>query len=106
MAARLGRPRPQRNAPSGELLRPHRVDGDRPLGGLATAASGATLGLFVRSTFTIEGLLTERPKSGALIDAAIAAAALLGSLAMLGHGIGFTRPESKLDVLGGTLAAC
>ena len=76
------------------------------MGGLAAAAYGATLGLIVRSTVTVEGLITERPKWRALVDAAIAAAALLGSLAMLGHGIGFTRPESKLDVLGGVLAAC
>jgi signal transduction histidine kinase len=46
-----------------------------------------------------------RPRSAALTDVAIAAAALAGSLAILGHGIGAPRPGSELDLLGAVVAA-
>jgi signal transduction histidine kinase len=45
-----------------------------------------------------------RPRSAALTDVAIAAAALAGSLAILGHGIGATRPGSELDLLAAAIA--
>lgn len=46
-----------------------------------------------------------RSRSEALIDLAIAAAALAGSLAIFSHGIGATRPGSELDLRGVLLAA-
>ena len=46
-----------------------------------------------------------RSRSEALIDLAIATAALAGSLAILSHGIGATRPGSELDLRGAALAA-
>ncbi len=59
------------------------------------------------STATAHRLFAARPRSGALVDGAIAAAALGGSLALLVHGgIGGSRAGSGLDVLGGTLAVC
>jgi hypothetical protein len=53
-------------------------------------------------------LFAARPRSEALIGVAIAAAALVGSLAQLSHGgIGGSAPESgELDWTGGVLAAC
>jgi signal transduction histidine kinase len=59
----------------------------------------------VQSTATAHRLIAARPRSGALVDVVIAAAALAGSLAMLGHGIGASRPGSELGLLGGALAA-
>lgn len=41
-----------------------------------------------------------------LVDVAIAAVALVGSLTLLRHGIGSSRNGSQLDLLGGTLVAC
>ncbi len=61
----------------------------------------------MQSTVTAHRLFAARPRSGALVDVAIAAAALGGSLAFLFHGgIGVSRPGSELDLLGGTLAVC
>jgi signal transduction histidine kinase len=49
-----------------------------------------------------------RPRSGRLLDVAISAAALVGSLAQLSHGgvEGAPTGPSELDWLGGVLAAC
>jgi hypothetical protein len=61
----------------------------------------------VQPTATVHRLFAARPRSGALVDVAVAAAALGGSLALLFHGgIGASRPGSELDLLGGTLVAC
>jgi signal transduction histidine kinase len=53
-------------------------------------------------------LFATRPRSGALIDAAIAAAALAGSLAQLSHGgiAGSQTGPGELDWASGALAAC
>jgi len=91
----------------GELLRPHRVEGDHPPGGLAVAAVELRSRGFVQSTSTAHRLFAGRPRSGGFVEIAIAVAALGGSLAILSHGgSGPSRPESQLDLLGGTLAAC
>ncbi|HEV8579510.1 MAG TPA: histidine kinase [Thermoanaerobaculia bacterium] len=60
------------------------------------------------TTATAPRLLAARPGSGALLDVAIAAAMLAGSLVLLAHGdIGASRPWSgELDQLGILLAAC
>lgn len=64
--------------------------------------------MFVSSTATVHRLFVTRPRSGALLDAAIAAVALAGSLALISHrGIpGSTGGGAALDVLGILLAAC
>ena len=60
-----------------------------------------------QSTAPAHRLFAARSRSGALLDVAIAAAALGGSLALLRHGgFGASRPGSELDLLSGTLAAC
>jgi signal transduction histidine kinase len=53
-------------------------------------------------------LFATRPRSGALVDVAIAVAAFVGSLAMLTrHGLSSLQPGPRdLDWLGGALAAC
>ncbi len=60
------------------------------------------------STATAHRLLAARPGSAALLDAAIAAAALAGTLALIRHGgVAPTRPGSgSLDLVGVVLAAC
>jgi signal transduction histidine kinase len=63
------------------------------------------------STLTAPRRLAARPSSGALLDAAVAAVALAGSLALLRLGaigaIGPSRPGSReLDLVGVVLAAC
>jgi signal transduction histidine kinase len=61
------------------------------------------------STATANRRLSVRPSSGALIDIAIAAGALVGSLALLSShgGIAPSRPGSReLDLIGIALAAC
>jgi signal transduction histidine kinase len=63
----------------------------------------------VSSAATAHRLLATRPRSGALVDVAIAALALAGSLAQLSHGgiAGFSQPGSgELDWTAGVLAAC
>ncbi len=61
----------------------------------------------MQSTATTHRLLVARPRSGTLVDVAIAAVALAGSLALLFHGgIDPSHRESHLDLLSGTLAAC
>jgi signal transduction histidine kinase len=64
--------------------------------------------VFLSSTSTAHRRLAAGPSSGALLDVAVAAAALAGSLAVLRHGgIGPSRPGSReLDLLGVALAAC
>ncbi len=64
--------------------------------------------MFMSSTSTARRRLAARPSSGALLDLAIAAAALAGSLALLRHGgVGPSRPGSReLDLVGVVLAAC
>ncbi|MGH9013580.1 MAG: sensor histidine kinase [Acidimicrobiia bacterium] len=50
-----------------------------------------------------------RPRSGALVGAATAAATLAGSLALLAHGVGFGASEpgaGELDWISGLLTAC
>ncbi|MDQ3533581.1 MAG: hypothetical protein M3456_14680, partial [Actinomycetota bacterium] len=63
---------------------------------------------FMSSTATAHRLSAARRSSGALLDVAIAAAALAGSLALLSHGgIDASRPGSgELDLVGVVLAAC
>lgn len=60
------------------------------------------------STATAHRLFAARPRSGALLDVAVAGAMLAGSLALLRHGgIGPSRPGSgELDLIGVVLAAC
>jgi signal transduction histidine kinase len=60
------------------------------------------------STSTGHRRFAARPSSGALLDVAVAVAALAGSLALLRHGgIGPARPGSReLDLIGVVLAAC
>jgi signal transduction histidine kinase len=61
------------------------------------------------STSTATRRLSVRPSSGTLIDVAIAAGALVGSLALLSShgGIAPSRPSSReLDLIGAALAAC
>jgi signal transduction histidine kinase len=62
----------------------------------------------VSSTTTAHRLFAARPSSRALLDVAVAAAALAGSLALLRHGgIGPSRPGSgDLDLIGLVLGAC
>jgi signal transduction histidine kinase len=62
----------------------------------------------VSSAATAHRLFATRPRSGALVDAAIAAAALAGSLAQLSHGgiAGSQTGPGELDWPGGVLAAC
>jgi signal transduction histidine kinase len=73
--------------------------------------------VFRSSTATAHRRFAARPSSGALLDVAIAAAALAGSLALLAHGgINAFRPGSgidashpgsgTLDLVGVVLAAC
>jgi signal transduction histidine kinase len=64
--------------------------------------------MFMSSTSTARRRLAARPSSGALLDVAIAVAALAGSLALLRHGgVGPSRPGSReLDPVGVVLAAC
>jgi len=59
----------------------------------------------VQSTATARRPIATRLTSGTLVDVAIAAAALGGSLVILGHGVGAPRSGSELDLLGGVLAA-
>jgi signal transduction histidine kinase len=60
------------------------------------------------STATARRLFAARPRSAALLDLAIATAALAGTLALLHHGgVAPTRPGSGgLDPIGVVLAAC
>jgi len=59
------------------------------------------------STATAHRLLATRPRSGRLLDAAIAAATLAGSLAQLSHGgVAASQGGDQLDWIGGLLAAC
>jgi signal transduction histidine kinase len=70
--------------------------------------------MFMSSTLTAPRRFAARPGSGALLDVAVAAAMLAGSLALLRHGaiggiggIGPSRPGAReLDLLGVVLAAC
>ena len=59
---------------------------------------------------TAHRLSAARPSSGAVVDVALAAAALVGSLALLDHGgVGFGASEpasGELDWIAGLLAAC
>jgi signal transduction histidine kinase len=63
----------------------------------------------VSSTATAYRLFATRPRSGALVDVAIATVALAGSLAQLSHGGGIAGSQTgagELDWTGGVLAAC
>jgi signal transduction histidine kinase len=62
----------------------------------------------VSSAATVHRLVVRRPSSGALVDVAIAAAALVGSIAQLAHqGSGpLQSGPQELDWLGGVLTAC
>jgi signal transduction histidine kinase len=64
--------------------------------------------VLMSSTAAAHRLFATRPRSGALLDVGIAAAALAGSLALLSrHGIASLQPGSgELDWAGGLLAAC
>jgi signal transduction histidine kinase len=65
--------------------------------------------VIMSSTATANRRFATRPSSGALLDVAIAAAALAGSLALLRHGgIGPSLPGTagELDLAGAVLAAC
>jgi len=64
--------------------------------------------MFMSSTATARRRSAARPSAAALLDVAVAAAALAGSLALLRHGgIGPSRPGSgELDLVGVVLAAC
>jgi signal transduction histidine kinase len=61
----------------------------------------------VSSTATASRLFATRPRSGALLDVAIAAVALAGSLAQLSHGgvAGSQAQTAELDWIGGALVA-
>jgi signal transduction histidine kinase len=62
----------------------------------------------VSSSTTAHRPFATRPRSGALVDVAIAAAALVGSLAQLSHGgiAGAQTGPGELDWTSGVLAAC
>jgi signal transduction histidine kinase len=62
----------------------------------------------VSSVARVHRLFGAPPRSGRLVDAAVAAAALAGSLAQLAHGgiAGSQTGASDLDWAGGLLAAC
>jgi signal transduction histidine kinase len=64
--------------------------------------------MFVSSTATAHRLFVAPPRSGAFLDAAIAAAALGGSLALIAHGgiPGSAGDGADLDLLGIVLVAC
>jgi signal transduction histidine kinase len=63
--------------------------------------------VFTSSTSTARERFAAWPSSGALLDVAVAAAALAGSLAQLRHGgIVPSLPGSELDLIGVVLAAC
>jgi signal transduction histidine kinase len=62
----------------------------------------------VSSTATAQRVVVHRPSSGALVDIAIAAAALVGSIAQLAHqGSGpLQSGPQELDLLGAVLSVC
>jgi signal transduction histidine kinase len=63
--------------------------------------------MFRSSTATAHRRFAARPSATALLDVAIAAAALAGSLALLHHGgIDASPASGELDLLGVVLAAC
>jgi signal transduction histidine kinase len=59
------------------------------------------------SSATAHRLFVTRPRSGVLLDAAIAAGALIGTLAQLSHGVSPPPDHAgELDWTGGAIAAC
>lgn len=81
---------------------------DHPSGGLSWTVGGSTLAVFMSDTGSAHKWFVARPSLRPLLDAAIAAGALVGSLAQLAHGGVFaTRPESAgLELTGVVLAVC
>jgi signal transduction histidine kinase len=117
MVAKLRRQRASGNALSGELRRRRRVDTRHPSGGFEAKCAALRSPLHV--TATSHRLFATRPGSGVLLDAAIAAVVLAGSLALIAHGgvpgwvaddpagIGRHRAElASLDWLAVLLAVC
>src|SRR5262249_11883829 len=96
-----------RNAPCGDLLRPQCVETGHPPGRLP-AAPAAVPFRCMSSMATAHRFFAARPGSRALLDVAVAAVALVGTLALLSHGgVVPTRPGShRLDLVGIVLAAC
>ena len=72
------------------------------------AGSGGTLAVIMSLTTSARQLFATRPSSRALLDVAVAAAALVGTLSQLWHGgIAPIRPGSAgLDLIGVVLTVC
>src|SRR5262249_15276072 len=88
-----------------ELVGPRGVDMDHLTGGFGAVRPGGTLGAAVNSTATAQRLVPARPGSAALLDAGIAAAALVGSLAVRTPRLDASRHGSGLDLAGILLVA-
>ncbi len=100
-----------RIAPRDDLLCPHFVDAGHPPGRLCRPGGGGTLAVLMSPTFpaaSTHGLDAPQRGSRVLLDAAIAAVALAGTLSQLAHGgIIPTVPGSgQLDTIGVVLAVC
>ena len=100
---------------SAEAKRPARGTSLSPTSGRGSSARGiaadpcrGTFAAFMSSTATANRRFAGRPGSGALLDAAVAAATFAGSLALLRHGgVDPFRPGSgQLDLVGVVLVAC
>jgi signal transduction histidine kinase len=75
--------------------------------GIPDGALGGILAVLMSSTHTAQRLFAARPSSRALLDVAIAAAALAGSRALLPHGFAPSRPGAgELDLISIVLVAC
>jgi signal transduction histidine kinase len=106
MATTLGRRRAGRIARGEDLCRPQFVETDHQRGDARRRRRRYAQPVVWAAT--AHRLFAARPRSGALVDVALAGATLAGSLAQLSHGgLGFGGSESgELDWIGGLLAAC
>ncbi len=78
-----------------------------PCGGTRSRTGGGIVAGSVQSTAPAQQLFAPRQRSGALLDIALTAVAVGGSLLFLSHGgAGALRTGSRLDVPGGLLVAC
>jgi signal transduction histidine kinase len=68
------------------MVRPRGVEADPLSGGFAVPPAQLRSAVLVSAMTTAHRLFATRPRSGWLVDAAIAAAALAGSLALISHG--------------------
>lgn len=86
MPGKLGRRRPERNPPLGEIFRPLGVEEDHPCGGFAALLAPLRSPLLVSSTATTHRRFATRSRSDGLVDLGIAAAALAGTLLLISRG--------------------